>query len=75
MEPARFGPGGVVWASTVVRITVGDREPPYGLAYVNLDDGPRVLAHIAGTEPVAVGTRVLVSEAGAGGPITVEVEG
>ena len=31
----------------MVRIAVGDRAPGYALAYVDLDDGPRVLAHLA----------------------------
>lgn len=47
VEAARFGPLGTVWASTVVRIPVGDRQPPYGLSYVDLVDGPRILAHVA----------------------------
>lgn len=59
----RFGPGGTVFASTVVRIPVGDRTPPYALAYVDLDDGPRVLAAcppVPGSETTAVpvGSRV-----------------
>ena len=54
-----FGPAGTVWASTVVRVPVPGRTPPYALAYVDLDDGPRVLAHVAGaTEPPPVGGRV-----------------
>ena len=58
-DPATFGPGGVVWSSTVVRIPVPGRTPPYGLAYVDLDDGPRVLAHVVGTaDPPPLGTRV-----------------
>lgn len=40
-----YGPGGVVWAATVVRTGVSDRTPPLGLAYVDIDDGPRVLCH------------------------------
>lgn len=43
---AEFGPLGGVWASTIVRIPVGDRIPPYGLAYVDLKGGPRVLVHL-----------------------------
>lgn len=58
VEPAEFGPGGTVWSATVVRIPVPGREPPYALAYVDLDDGPRVLAHLPGTEAPDVGTRV-----------------
>ena len=54
---AEFGPDGVVWSATVVRIPVADRTPPYALAYVDLDDGPRVLAHLDDVAP-AVGARV-----------------
>jgi hypothetical protein len=43
-----FGPTGMVWASTVVRIGSAGRTPPYTLAYVDLADGPRLLAHVAG---------------------------
>jgi uncharacterized protein len=60
VEPARFGPGGTVWSATVVRIPVAGRTPPYALAYVDLDDGPRVLAHSASA--VAIGTRVQVTD-------------
>lgn len=58
VEAAEFGPGGTVWSSTVVRIPVPGREPPYALAYVDLDDGPRVLTHLDGTAAPDVGTRV-----------------
>lgn len=61
LERAGFEPTGAVWASTVVRIPVPGREPPFGLCYVDLDDGPRVLAHVRGiNEPVPVGRRVQV---------------
>ena len=62
VEVSSFGPEGVVWSSTVVRVPVPGRTPPYSMAYVDLDDGPRVLAHVAG-EPVrlAVGTRVALT--------------
>jgi uncharacterized OB-fold protein len=58
VEPAEFGPAGTVWSATVVRIPVPGREPPYAQAYVDLDDGPRVLAHLDGTDAPDVGTRV-----------------
>jgi len=70
VSPTGFGPGGTVWSSTVVRIPVPGHTPPYGLAYVDLDDGPRVLCHLAG-EPRAVpgGTRVrLLAPDGSGDP-------
>lgn len=77
VDEARFGPDGVVWSSTVVRIAVGDRTPPYTLAYVDLDGGPRVLAHVVGEDGTApeapiVGSRVRLS-APRDGDITVEV--
>ena len=59
VEPAEFGPGGTVWSSTVVRIQVPGRTPPYALAYVDLDDGPRVLAHTAEQQPVGSRVRLL----------------
>lgn len=57
----RFGPRGSVWSSTIVRIPAGDRQPPYGLAYVDLDEGPRVLAHTVGEERLPVGTAVTLT--------------
>ncbi len=73
-----FGPEGVVFASTVVRIPVGERTPPYGLAYVDLDAGPRVLAATAGdadgdTTSIPVGARVRLVGLGAAGDPLVEV--
>jgi len=56
LETGLFGPEGTVWSHTTVRVAVSGREPPYTLAYVDLDDGPRILAHAAG--PVEVGDRV-----------------
>jgi uncharacterized protein len=63
LEPATFGPGGTVWAGTLVHLPVGAWQPPFGLAYVDLDDGPRVLAHT--TEPCVLpaGTRVRLAPA------------
>ncbi len=65
------GPRGRVWASTVVRIPVPGRTPPYGLAYVDLDGGPRVLAHSAGKEPLAVGSVVELAPQSGAGDLTV----
>jgi uncharacterized protein len=71
VEPAEFGPLGTVWSATVVRIPVPGRTPPYGLAYVDLDEGPRVLAHTGG--PVPIGARVRLVPGG--DDVTVEVLG
>ena len=73
VEPADFGPEGTVWSSTVVRIPVPGREPPYGLAYVDLDDGPRVLCHTPRAEPIRVGSRVRLVGSAAGDPTVEEV--
>lgn len=55
---AEFGPGGTVWASTLVQIPVGRWTPPYAMAYIDLDDGPRVIAHLDAPAILEVGTRV-----------------
>lgn len=58
-SPAAFGPGATVFAATVLRVPVPGRTPPYGLAYVDLDDGPRILAHADVTDAALVpGSRV-----------------
>ncbi|MCU1626481.1 MAG: hypothetical protein JWP64_1430 [Pseudonocardia sp.] len=79
VDPASFGPFGTVWSATVVRIPVPGRPPPYRLAYVDLDDGPRVLAHVV-TDPTAdrvlpapVGGRVRLLPTTDDGDLLVEV--
>jgi hypothetical protein len=69
-----FSSLGTVWSSTVVRIPVPGRMPPYALAYVDLDDGPRVLAHIDGgtDSPVPVGSRVELAAPSDNGDLRVE---
>lgn len=64
-----------MWSATVVRIPVAGRTPPYALAYVDLDDGPRVLAHVVagnGDTAPSVGARVRL-RAGASPDPQVEV--
>lgn len=51
-------PVGTVWSSTVVHLPVGPYEAPFGLAYVDLDAGARVLAH---TEADASGAPQLIA--------------
>ncbi len=67
-----FGPDGTVWSATVVHIKVADRQPPYALAYVDLDEGPRVLAHVSTARPPAVGSRVRLTAPTPEGDIQVE---
>ena len=74
LAPTTFGPRGVVWSSTVVRVPVPGRTPPYAVAYVDLDDGPRLLAHVRqpteAVDRVSPGTPVeLVGTTDAGDPL------
>lgn len=57
-EDTSFPARGSVWSSTVVHIDVGARKPPYALAYVDLDGGPRVLTLLSRPEGLPHGTRV-----------------
>lgn len=58
-SPTSFGPDATVFAATVLRVPVPGRTPPYGLAYIDLDDGPRILAHTDVTDAALVpGSRV-----------------
>lgn len=61
VRPERFATVCTVFSSTVVEIPVGRYRPPFGLAYVDIDDGPRLLVHLV--EPVvrAAGTRMHVA--------------
>ncbi len=62
MAPTTFGPGGTVFSSTVLRIPVPGRTPPFTLAYVDMDGGPRILTHVEGAdEALAPGRRVKLS--------------
>ncbi|MFT4043669.1 MAG: OB-fold domain-containing protein [Gordonia sp. (in: high G+C Gram-positive bacteria)] len=51
VRPCGFTPAGTIWAATTIRLPVGRWTPPYGLAYVDVDDGPRVLVHV-GVDPI-----------------------
>lgn len=62
MAPATFGPEGTVFSSTVLRIPVPGRNPPFTLAYVDVDDGPRILVHVDGPDEAAIPqSRVVLS--------------
>lgn len=56
---AVFGPEGAIWAVTTIHVT-GGRAAPYTLAYVDLDDGPRLLAHVNGRAEVEPRVRARV---------------
>jgi uncharacterized OB-fold protein len=53
---------GTVYASTVIRKAMGPWAPaaPYAVAYVELEEGPRILANVVTDDPtsVAIGTAV-----------------
>ncbi|TAM73049.1 OB-fold domain-containing protein [Mycobacterium sp.] len=75
---AEFGPAGTVFAATILRIALPERPPPYGLAYVDLDGGPRILAHGYADRdtcrPLAPGDRVRLTGRTALGDPFVELE-
>jgi len=52
VEPAVFGPRGKVWSATTLHVGTLVRVAPYALAYVDLEDGPRILAHADAAPPV-----------------------
>lgn len=57
-----------------MRVPVPGRTPPYGLAYVDLDEGPRVLAHVdsdGDAERLPPGTCVRVCGTTADGDVLV----
>jgi uncharacterized OB-fold protein len=70
-DAVEFGPGGTVWSSTLVHILVGRWKPPYALAYVDLDEGPRVLAHLQEPASLRIGTRVRIVGGDEGGDLIV----
>jgi uncharacterized OB-fold protein len=56
-------------------VSSGDRAAPYTLAYVDLDDGPRVLTYVVGGAELApqIGERVRMVELTDHGDPQVEV--
>lgn len=72
-----FAPRGTVWSSTVFRVPLGERRPPWALAYVDLDDGPRVLVHLADAEQrLRVGSRIdIIGETPEGDILAREAQG
>jgi uncharacterized protein len=73
LAPEDFPGRGGAFSSTVVAIPVGPRRPPFGLAYLDLDDGPRVLVHLTEPEVVPPGTRLRIVGTD-GGDLVAEVE-
>jgi uncharacterized OB-fold protein len=81
MVPAHFGPEGTLWATTTIHVSPrGDRAVPYTLGYVDVDDGPRLLAHVEDASVAdgvvaapAVGQRARLSALTVGGDPQVEL--
>ncbi|NKY60595.1 hypothetical protein [Nocardia flavorosea] len=67
--PATFATSGVVWASTCLRVRVPDYPPPFAVAYLTLDDGPRVLVHTPGDSPIRPGRRATVTSVSPAGDL------
>ena len=65
LAPAQFAATGTIWSATVVRIDLPGHPAPRVLAYVDLDDGPRILARVDSGELRAPrpGERVHVTDA------------
>ncbi|WP_040798149.1 OB-fold domain-containing protein [Nocardia higoensis] len=58
VEDCGFAPVGVVWSATTVRIPVGRWAAPFGLAYLDVVDGPRVLVHVRCDPAPRIGERI-----------------
>jgi len=69
-----FATAGEVWASTCLRVRVPGHTPPFAVAYVVLDDGPRVLVHTLGDQPLAPGTRARVVDVSDTGDLVAAIE-
>lgn len=68
---AEYGPEGVLWAKTTLRIPAGDYPADRAVGYVDLDGGTRVLCELADDEAV-VGERVRIARGnGHGDPVVV----
>jgi uncharacterized OB-fold protein len=65
-EPTSLLPNGIVWSWTVVGV---GRDRGTAFAYVDLEDGPRVLVRLGDGTPRAVGTPVRVLGTTPGGDL------
>lgn len=72
MRETIFEPRGEVFASTCLRVRVPGYKPPFAVAYLTLDDGPRVLTHTAGDVPLCPGTRAMVTSVSDEGDLVAE---
>jgi uncharacterized OB-fold protein len=69
-----FSNRGTVWSSTMLAFAFQGRTPPIVLAYVDVDQGPRVLAHVTDRATrLNVGQRVAFVGASAAGDVLVSL--
>lgn len=47
-----------MWSSATVHLRIGDLVPPFVLAYVDVDGGPRVLARVVDAIEIPAGGAV-----------------
>jgi len=74
LEATVFARSGAVWSSTMLTIAFQGRTPPIVLAYVDIDEGPRILAHVSeAAERLKVGRRVQVAGVSEDGDVLVAV--
>jgi uncharacterized OB-fold protein len=73
--PDEFGPDATVFAATVLHVSVPGRAAPYALAYVDVDEGPRILTHVDSVDvALAPGARVtLVGRNADGDPLVRQI--
>jgi uncharacterized OB-fold protein len=69
-RPASLSPQGTLWSWTTPRVGVDSGVP---VAYLDLDDGGRLLVRLAGPSPLAVGARVEVTGETPDGDLIAEV--
>ena len=78
MASTTFGPEGTVFSSTVLHIPTEGRTGPTILAYVDLDNGPRLLAHVVdssvGCEPLPGSRTCLVGYTQQGDPAVTAID-
>jgi uncharacterized protein len=69
-----FAATGEVFAATCLHVGVPGRVPPFAVAYVVLDNGPRILVDTPGGTPLRPGERVAVTgTSDRGDPVAVPV--
>ncbi|TYQ11749.1 UNVERIFIED_ORG: hypothetical protein L601_001400000440 [Gordonia westfalica J30] len=69
VDRAEFEPVGTVWAATTARIPVGQWKAPFGLAYVDVTDGPRVLVHVLAGEEIPLSGTIIEFTTSSGGDL------